>query len=159
MAFERLQLDAEMTQQLRKLSQESGGTLFMTLLGSFVVLLSRYSGQLDLVVGSPIANRNRTEIESLIGFFVNTLALRFDLSQEPTFAELIAQVQQVTQNAYKHQDLPFEMLVEQLQIERNLDRNPLVQVMFALQNAPTSAWNLPGVNSRADALGGRHGAV
>ncbi|QLE40077.1 amino acid adenylation domain-containing protein [Nostoc sp. C052] len=140
---ERLKLDGLLTQQLKKLSQESGTTLFMTLLAGFVVLLSRYSGQTDLVVGSPIANRNRTEIEGLIGFFVNSLALRFDLSQEPTFEALLAQVRQVTQNAYDHQDLPFEMLVEELQLERNLDRNPLVQVVFALQNAPSSPWDLP----------------
>ncbi|MEH1970996.1 non-ribosomal peptide synthase/polyketide synthase [Nostoc sp.] len=140
---EQLKLDALLTQQLKKLSQESGSTLFMTLLAGFVVLLSRYSGQTDLVVGSPIANRNRTEIEGLIGFFVNSLALRFDLSQEPTFEALLAQVRTVTQNAYDHQDLPFEMLVEELQLERNLDRNPLTQVVFALQNAPTSPWDLP----------------
>ncbi|MEH2193291.1 MAG: non-ribosomal peptide synthase/polyketide synthase, partial [Nostoc sp.] len=140
---EQLQLDPLLTQQLKKLSQESGSTLFMTLLAGFVVLLSRYSGQTDLVVGSPIANRNRTEIEGLIGFFVNSLALRFDLSQEPTFEALLAQVRTVTQNAYDHQDLPFEMLVEELQLERNLDRNPLTQVVFALQNAPTSPWDLP----------------
>ena len=142
---EQLQLDALLTQQLKKLSQESGSTLFMTLLAGFVVLMSRYSGQTDLVVGSPIANRNRTEIEGLIGFFVNSLALRFDLSQEPTFEALLAQVRQVTQEAYDHQDLPFEMLVEELQLERNLDRNPLTQVVFALQNAPTSPWDLPGL--------------
>ncbi|MHC0062944.1 non-ribosomal peptide synthase/polyketide synthase [Nostoc sp. UIC 10890] len=142
---ERLQLDVLLTQQLKKLSQESGSTLFMTLLAGFVVLMSRYSGQTDLVIGSPIANRNRTEIEGLIGFFVNTLALRFDLSPEPTFEALLAQVRKVTQTAYDHQDLPFEMLVEELQLERNLDRNPLVQVVFALQNAPSSDWDLPGL--------------
>jgi amino acid adenylation domain-containing protein len=142
---ERLQLSGKLTQQLKKLSQESGSTLFMTLLAGFVVLLSRYSGQTDIVVGSPIANRNRAEIEGLIGFFVNTLALRFDLSQSPTFEAILAQVRQVTQDAYDHQDLPFEMLVEALQLERNLDRNPLTQVVFALQNAPTSPWDLPGL--------------
>ena len=142
---ERLQLDSQLTQQLKKLSQKSGSTLFMTLLASFVVLLSRYSRQTDLVVGSPIANRNRQEIEPLIGFFVNTLALRFDLSPEPSFEALLAQVRKVTQNAYEHQDLPFEMLVEELQLERNLDRNPLTQVVFALQNAPTAPWDFPGV--------------
>jgi amino acid adenylation domain-containing protein len=142
---EQLQLDSLLTSQLKKLSLESGSTLFMTLLAGFVVLMSRYSGQTDLVVGSPIANRNRTEIESLIGFFVNSLALRFDLSQEPTFADLLAQVRRVTQEAYDHQDLPFEMLVEELQVERNLDRNPLTQVVFALQNAPSSPWDLPDV--------------
>ncbi|MEH2195511.1 MAG: non-ribosomal peptide synthase/polyketide synthase, partial [Nostoc sp.] len=142
---EQIRLDPLVTQQLKKLSLESGSTLFMTLLAGFVVLMSRYSGQTDLVVGSPIANRNRTEIEGLIGFFVNTLALRFDLSQEPTFEALLAQVRKVTQDAYDHQDLPFEMLVEELQLERNMDRNPLVQVVFALQNAPASPWDLPGL--------------
>ena len=150
---QRLQLNGLLTQQLKKLSQESGTTLYMTLLAGFVVLMSRYSGQKDLVVGSPIANRNRTQIEPLIGFFVNTLALRFDLSPEESFAALLSQVQQVTQNAYDHQDLPFEMLVEHLQLERNLDRNPLVQVMFALQNAPTSPWELPGLRVEEMPLG------
>ncbi|TRU33563.1 MAG: amino acid adenylation domain-containing protein [Microcystis aeruginosa Ma_MB_F_20061100_S20] len=143
---ERLQLDSQLTQQLKKLSQESGSTLFMTLLAGFAVLLSRYSQQTDVVIGSPIANRNRTEIEGLIGFFVNTLVLRFDLSQDPTFEDFLAQVRQTTQDAYDHQDLPFEMLVEKLQIERHLDRNPLTQIVFALQNAPSSPWDLPGLN-------------
>ncbi|MBP5972478.1 amino acid adenylation domain-containing protein [Brasilonema sp. CT11] len=143
---ERFQVDALLTSQLRQISQESEATLFMTLLAGFVVLLSRYSGQTDLVVGSPIANRNRKETEPLIGFFVNTLALRFDLSQEPSFEALLAQVRQVTLNAYEHQDLPFEILVEELQPERKLNRNPLVQVAFALQNAPTSDWDLPGLS-------------
>ncbi|CCI07343.1 non-ribosomal peptide synthetase [Microcystis aeruginosa] len=143
---ERLQLDSQLTQQLKKLSQESGSTLFMTLLAGFAVLLSRYSQQTDVVIGSPIANRNRTEIEWLIGFFVNSLVLRFDLSQDLTFEDFLAQVRQTTQDAYDHQDLPFEMLVEKLQIERHLDRNPLTQIVFALQNAPSSPWDLPGVN-------------
>ncbi|MFN7216594.1 amino acid adenylation domain-containing protein, partial [Microcystis sp.] len=143
---ERLQLDSQLTQQLKKLSQESGSTLFMTLLAGFAVLLSRYSQQTDVVIGSPIANRNRTEIEGLIGFFVNSLVLRFDLSQDPTFEDFLAQVRPTTQDAYDHQDLPFEMLVEKLQIERHLDRNPLTQIVFALQNAPSSPWDLPGVN-------------
>ena len=142
---EKLQLDNKLTQQLKKLSQKSGSTLFMTLLAGFAVLLSRYSGQTDLVIGSPIANRNRTEIEKLIGFFVNSLVLRFDLSQEPTFEDFLAQVRQTTQNAYDHQDLPFEMLVEELQIERHLDRNPLIQIVFALQNAPSSPWDFPDI--------------
>ncbi|MDZ8258880.1 non-ribosomal peptide synthetase [Nostoc sp. ChiQUE01b] len=144
-ATEQFQLDSKLTSALRKLSQESGSTLFMTLLAGFVVLMSRYTGQTDLLVGSPIANRNRKEIEGLIGFFVNILALRFDLLKEPTLKDLLTQVRQVTQNAYDHQDLPFEMLVEKLQLERNLAHNPLVQVIFALQNAPTSPWDLPGL--------------
>ncbi|CCI09458.1 non-ribosomal peptide synthetase [Microcystis aeruginosa] len=142
---ERFQLDSKLTQQLKTLSQQSGCTLFMTLLAAFGVVLSRYSGQTDIVIGSAIANRNRREIEGLIGFFVNTLALRLDLSEKPSFAAFLKQVQTVTQDAYEHQDLPFEMLVEELQLERKLDRNPLVQVMFALQNAANEAWDLPGL--------------
>ncbi|WP_353931426.1 non-ribosomal peptide synthase/polyketide synthase [Okeanomitos corallinicola TIOX110] len=148
-----IQLDPDLTQKLKKLSQKFGTTLYMTLMAGFVILMSRYSGQKDLVIGSPIANRNRTEIESLIGFFVNTLALRFNLTPEESFAALLTQVQQITQNAYDHQDLPFEILVDHLQLERNLDRNPLVQVMFALQNAPSSPWDMPGVNIEEIPLG------
>ncbi|MCZ8067387.1 MAG: condensation domain-containing protein, partial [Microcystis sp. LE17-20D] len=142
---ERFQLDGQLTQQLKALSQQSGCTLFMTLLAAFGVVLSRYSNQTDIVIGSAIANRNRREIEGLIGFFVNTLALRLDLSEKPSFAAFLKQVQAFTQDAYEHQDLPFEMLVEELQLERKLDRNPLVQVMFALQNAANETWNLPGL--------------
>ena len=143
--IERFQLDSQLTQQLKALSQQSGCTLFMTLLAAFGVVLFRYNGQTDLIIGSPIANRNRREIEGLIGFFVNTLALRLDLSQQPSFTTFLQQVSKVTQDAYEHQDLPFEMLVEELQLERKLDRNPLVQVMFALQNATNETWNLPGL--------------
>ncbi|MDB9414004.1 condensation domain-containing protein, partial [Microcystis aeruginosa] len=143
--IERFQLDSQLTQQLKALSQQSGCTLFMTLLAAFGVLLSRYSGQTDIVIGSAIANRNRREIEGLIGFFVNTLALRLDLSEKPSFAAFLKQVQAVTQDAYEHQDLPFEMLVEELQLERKLDRNPLVQVAFILQNAANETWNFPGL--------------
>ncbi|MBD2441548.1 non-ribosomal peptide synthetase, partial [Nostoc sp. FACHB-110] len=140
-----VQLNAELVTQLRQLSQASGTTMFMTLLAGFAVLMSRYSGQTDLVIGSPIANRNRQEIEGLIGFFVNTLALRFDLSAAPTGEAFLSQVRQVTQQAYDHQDLPFEILVEKLQLERHLERQPLVQVMFALQNSPHEPWELPGL--------------
>jgi len=142
---ERFELDNKLTQELKALSQQSGCTLFMTLLAAFGVVLSRYSGQTDIVIGSAIANRNRREIEGLIGFFVNTLALRLDLSEKPSFAAFLKQVQTVTQDAYEHQDLPFEMLVEELQLERKLDRNPLVQVGFILQNAANEAWKLPGL--------------
>ena len=139
------QLDHDLTQRLKQLSQESEATLFMTLLAAFLVLISRYSGQLDLVVGSPIANRNNKSIEPLMGFFANTLALRGDLSGNPSFRDFLAQVRQTTLSAYAHQDLPFEMLVEKLQPDRDLSRNPLVQVVFSLQNAPQSSANLPGL--------------
>ncbi|WP_292804315.1 non-ribosomal peptide synthetase [Nostoc sp. NMS7] len=143
--IERFQLDRDLTQRLKQLSQESDATLFMTLLAAFLVLLSRYSGQLDIVVGSPIANRNNKSIEQLIGFFTNTLALRGDLSGNPSFADFLAQVRQTTLSAYAHQDLPFEMLVEKLQPERDLSRNPLLQVMFSLHNTLQSCWDLPGL--------------
>jgi amino acid adenylation domain-containing protein len=138
-------LDLDLTQRLKQLSQESDCTLFMTLLAAFLVLISRYSGQSDIIVGSPIANRNSKSVEQLMGFLANTLALRGDLSGNPSFRELLAQVRQTTLSAYAHQDLPFEMLVEKLQPDRDLSRNPLVQVMFSLQNAPQSSTNLPGI--------------
>ncbi|MFN6153015.1 MAG: amino acid adenylation domain-containing protein [Dolichospermum sp.] len=139
------QLDRHLTQRLKQLSQESDATLFMTLLAAFLVLISRYSGQLDLVVGSPIANRNSKSVEPLMGFFANTLALRGNLSGNPTFREFHEQVRQTTLSAYAHQDLPFEMLVEKLQLDRDLSRNPLVQVLFSLQNTPQSSSNLSGL--------------
>ncbi|NMF63752.1 non-ribosomal peptide synthetase, partial [Brasilonema octagenarum] len=142
---ERFQLDRHLTQRLKQLSQESDATLFMTLVAAFLVLISRYSGQLDIVVGSAIANRNNKSVDQLMGFFANTLALRGDLSGNPSFADFLVQVRQTTLSAYSHQDLPFEMLVEKLQPERDLSRNPLVQVMFALQNASLSFGDLPGL--------------
>ncbi len=122
--------------ELRALSQQQGATLFMTLLAAFGALLSRYSGQSDLVIGTPIANRTRSELEGLIGFFVNTLALRLDLSGDPSFTTLLERVRVVATGAYAHQDLPFEMLVAKLAPERHLSHTPLFQVMFALENLP-----------------------
>ena len=141
---EAIALSADLTQKLKELSQQSGATLFMTLLAAFVVLLARYSGQTDIVVGTPIANRNRIELEPLIGFFANVLVLRTQLQPDATFLELLGQVRQVTLAAYTHQDLPFEKLVEKLQPERTLSHNPLFQVMFVLQNAPRDKYELPG---------------
>lgn len=125
-----------LTTQLKKLSLEQGATLFMTLFSSFSVLLHRYSGQEDFAIGTPIANRTRAELEKLIGFFVNTLALRVDLSNNPTFIELLARVQEVTLGAYAHQDVPFERLVEELGVVRDMSHSPLFQVMFSFQNSP-----------------------
>ena len=133
-----LTVPAELTQRLKALSQREGVTLFMTLLAAFQTLLHRYTGQGDIVVGSPIAGRNRAEIEELIGFFVNTLVLRTAVSGELTFRELLLRVRDTATAAYAHPDLPFEMLVESLQPERNLGRNPLFQVIFQLMNAPLS---------------------
>jgi amino acid adenylation domain-containing protein len=143
---EQFHINSDVTQQLKYLTQQTGATLFMTLLAAFATLLSRYSDQDDMVIGAPIANRNRAEIESLIGFFVNTLALRIDLSGNPTFPILLERVRQVALDAYSHQDLPFEKLVDELQIERDLSFNPLFQVMFALQNAPMETLELPDLN-------------
>jgi non-ribosomal peptide synthetase component F len=109
----------------------------MTLLAAFKVLLYRYTAQEDLVVGTPIAGRNRAEIEGLIGFFTNSLVLRTRLNGNPSFDEVLQRVREVTLGAYEHQDLPFEKLVEELQPERSLSHAPLFQVVFSLQNAPT----------------------
>jgi amino acid adenylation domain-containing protein len=132
-----LKLPVSLTEELKALGQREGATLFMTLLAAFQTLLYRYSGQEDICVGTPIANRTRAELEPLIGLFINTLVLRGDLSGEPSFRELLQRVRQASLGAFAHQDLPFEMLVEALQPERDLSRTPLFQVMFILQNAPT----------------------
>jgi amino acid adenylation domain-containing protein len=121
---------------LMKLARQEGVTLFMTLLSAFGALLGWYASTTDVVVGCPIANRTRTELEGLIGFFVNTLALRVRLDGDPTFSELLARVKETTLGAYAHQDMPFERLVEDLHPARSLAHNPLVQVMFTLQNTP-----------------------
>jgi amino acid adenylation domain-containing protein len=133
---ERISLSGEVLAAIKRLASEEKATLFMTLLAGFQALLQRYTGQDDIVVGSPIANRNRSEIEELVGFFVNSLVLRADLSGNPTFREIIRRVREVTLKAYEFQDMPFEKLVEELAPERNYGQNPLFQVMFALQNLP-----------------------
>ncbi len=140
-----LTLSPELSEKLKKLSRAEGVTLFMTLLAAFQTLLYRYSGQEDLVVGTPIANRTRTEMEGLIGFFVNTLVLRTDLSGDPSFQELLRRVRSTCLDAYTHQDLPFEKLVEELQPERNLNRTPLFQVMLNLINVSDDSFELAGL--------------
>ena len=144
-AHETFTLSAESTQALHRLSRSKDITLFMTLLAVWQVLLHRYTGQKDIVVGADVANRNRAETESLIGFFVNMLVLRTNLSGDPTFLELLKRVKDVCLGAYAHQDLPFEKLVEELQPERSLNHSPLFQVLFVLQNAPMGALELPGL--------------
>ncbi|BAZ19381.1 non-ribosomal peptide synthase (plasmid) [Kalymmatonema gypsitolerans NIES-4073] len=131
-AHQRAALSKELTEALMSLSQRQGVTLFMTLLAAFQTLLSRYTGQTDICVGTPHANRDRPELEGLIGFFVNTLVLRTCLSGNPSFEDVLSRVRDVALEAYAHQDLPFEKLVEQLQPERSLSYTPLVQVMLAL---------------------------
>ncbi|MBN3989152.1 MAG: amino acid adenylation domain-containing protein [Nostoc sp. NMS2] len=140
-----LELPLKLIDALEKLSQQEGVTLFMTLVGAFQTLLYCYTHQEDIALGSPIANRNRSEIEGIIGFFVNSLVLRSNLSGNPTFRELLGRVREVTLEAYSHQDLPFEKLVEELHPERNLSHHPLFQVVFGFQNAPMSALELPGL--------------
>ena len=153
--LEKFEFPLKLSQALTALSHQVGVTLFVTLLTGFQALLCRYTGQEDIVVGSAIANRNRTEIEGLIGFFVNTLMLRTDLSGNPTFQELIQRVQEVCLGAYAHQDIPFERLVEEFHPERDLSRQPLFQVMFALQNAPLPTLELPGLTVESFELDSR----
>lgn len=137
------------TDALKKLGSEESTTLFMTLLAAFETLLFRYTNQQDILVGTPIANRNREEIEGLIGFFVNTLVLRANFAKNPTFRDVLKQSREATLGAYAHQDLPFERLVEELQPERNLGQTPLFQVMFILQNIPSAQLELSGVTLSA----------
>ena len=129
-------IDLGLTGRLKALARRESVTPYMFLLAVFKTLLGRYTRQDDIVVGTPVANRNRTELEPLIGFFVNTLVLCTDLSGDPTFRELLGRVRDVTLGAFAHQDVPFEKLVEELQPERDTSRTPLFQVMFSLQNAP-----------------------
>ena len=131
---------------VKELGHQAGASLFMTLLSAFQILLSRYSGQDDITVGFPMAGRNRIELESLIGFFVNVLALRGDLSGNPTFRELLQRIREATLGAYAHQDVPFEMVVEELQPERNLSYTPLFQVIFALQDTTSIPTTLGGLD-------------
>ncbi len=139
---ERFDIPAEVVEGLRALGREEGATLFMVLLAAFKVLMARYSGQEDVVVGTVIANRSREEFEGLIGFFLNTLALRTDLSGEPSFREVLRRVRETTLDAYEHQDLPFEKLVEELNVERSLAHHPVFQVMFTLRSPEKRALKL-----------------
>jgi amino acid adenylation domain-containing protein/non-ribosomal peptide synthase protein (TIGR01720 family) len=147
-----VRLPAGLARRLETLGRREGATVFMALLAGFQVLLARYSGQQDLAVGTPIAGRNRIEIEGLIGFFVNTLVLRGDLSGEraggPSFRELLGRVREVALAAYMHQDLPFEKLVQELAPERSLSHAPLFQVMFVLQNAPAESLEIRDLRLR-----------
>ena len=148
-ATESLRLTAELSEAVRALSRRQHATLFMTLLAVFKVLLARYTGQQDILVGTPVANRNYQELEDLIGFFVNTLVLRTEVSGEQSFQELLAQVKKVALDAYAHQDVPLERLIEELQTLRSLSHTPLFQVMFVLQNDPSTAIDLPGLKLTA----------
>ena len=137
--------DKAISEGIKALAQEQRSTLFMVLLGAFNALLARYSRQEHIVVGTPIAGRNDSELENLIGFFSNTLALHNDLSGDPAFTDLLAQIKERTLQAYDHQDLPFEKLVEELRPERDMSHTPIFQTMFVLQNTPTGSTAFDGV--------------
>jgi len=141
----RASLPPESLAGLKRLSQKNQATLYMTLLSAFSVLLQRYSGQHDVVLGSPIANRQDVQLEQLIGFFVNSLVMRVRIDTEETFEQLVQAVRSTTLEAYAHQDFPFERLVEKLSPRRSLSISPIFQVMFALQNAPMRAQQLKGL--------------
>jgi amino acid adenylation domain-containing protein len=132
-------IEGEVGERLAELSREEGATLYMTLLGSFAALLQAYTGGDEVVVGTPVAGRNRTEVEGLIGFFINTLVMRTEVRGEESFRELLGRVREVVLAAYAHQDLPFEKLVEELHVERSLSHTPLFQVMFIMQNMPPAS--------------------
>ncbi|MGL4861210.1 MAG: amino acid adenylation domain-containing protein, partial [Enterobacteriaceae bacterium] len=140
-----IHLDSDLTRQLKQLSQSQGATLFMTVLAGWAAVLTRLSGQRDIVIGTPVANRTHQDIEPLLGFFVNMLALRLDLSDAPSTAELLSRVRHTVLAGQAHQDLPFEQVVEMLQPARRLAHTPVFQVMFAWQNNEEGEWALPGV--------------
>lgn len=142
-AVRNMVVPSELTSQLHLLSRKSGVTLFMTLLGAYQTLLYRYTDQPCIPVGIPIAGRTESNLETLIGCFINTLVMRTDFDDNPTFLDLLKRVREVAIGAYEHQDIPFEKLVESLQPDRNLSHNPLTQVMFALQNVPQGEIHLP----------------
>ncbi|QDE97917.1 non-ribosomal peptide synthetase [Myxococcus xanthus] len=144
-------LEAPLGQRLEALSRSSGASLFMTLLGAFAAYLGRISGQENVVIGSPVANRDRHETEGVVGYFLNTLALRVDLSGDPTFSELLLRVRKMALDAYAHQDVPFEKLVAALELPRGLAHNPLFQVMFVLQGQSGGELQLPDVRAEIQA--------
>jgi len=148
-AYDSFPVPEDLSRELRDLARREGASVFMTLLAAFQVLLARYSGQEQVVVGTDMANRTTVETEKLIGFFIILLPLRADLSGNPTFKELLAQVRTTALDAYAHQDMPFDKLVEELQPERSASHNPLVQVLFVMQNLPKRSRELQGLELSA----------
>ena len=147
-AFAELALDRDLTNGIKALSKRRRTTLYMTMLAGWMALLARLSGQTDVVIGTPVANRGRLEIEGLIGFFVNTLALRLDISGSPTVGELLTRVKVQALDAQQHQDIPFEQVMEVVQPMRSLSHSPIFQVMFSWQDIPKGEFVLPGVEVR-----------
>jgi amino acid adenylation domain-containing protein/FkbM family methyltransferase len=148
--FERFEVGEDVLARLKELGRRESATLFMTLLAAYATLLSRYSGERDILVGAPMANRARVEVEHLIGFFTNTLVMRVDASGDPTFRELVRRVREVSLGAYAHQDLPFEKLVEELHPQRDISRSPLFQVAFSLQDALAKSLETAGITLEPD---------
>ena len=138
-------INSNLSQKIRTLTQQSDATLFMTMLAAFVILLYRCSGQDDILIGSPMAGRNRQEIQSLIGYFVNTVVLRTKLTGNPNFREILNQVRQVATDAHNYQDIPYNQVVEALNPQRNLSYNPVFQILFDLQHSLTDKLQLPGL--------------
>ena len=147
-----LSLSKELTDSLKQLSRREGITVFMTLLAAFQLLLSRYSGQDDVVIGSTIAGRSRAETEGLIGFFINALPLRTDLWGDPSFLELLKRVHEVCLGAYTHQDAPFERIVEAINPNRDLSRNPLFQIMFNMADVTERVLQLAGCEVKKESF-------
>src|SRR5262249_24325023 len=137
-------LSADLTKELKLLNRREGVTMFMTLLAAFQIVLGRYAGQDDVVIGTDVANRNRLETERLIGFFINQLVLRTNLSGNPTFGEILRRTREITLAAYAYQDVPFEKLVEELAPGRDLSRAPLFQVKLVMQNVRRESIELAG---------------
>jgi amino acid adenylation domain-containing protein/FkbM family methyltransferase len=156
-ASEDLAISKELTESLKKLSRGERTTLYMTLLGAFQVLLYRYTSQTDICIGSPVAGRNQIETEGMIGFFINTLVIRTNLSGNPTFRDILCRVREVVLEAYAHQDLPFEKLVEELKVERSLSYMPVFQVMFDLYQHQQESFDPPGLN--VSQINGNNSAV
>jgi amino acid adenylation domain-containing protein len=151
-AYEEFHLSRELSARLRQMSRREGVTLFMSLLAGFQAVLSRYSGQSDITVGTPIAGRNQRETEGLIGFFVNTLVMRVDAGGDPTVRELLTRVRETALGAYMHQDIPFDKLVEELRPERSLTHHPLAQVIFTMQNVPREMMSIRDISLKGEPL-------
>ncbi len=147
-ASEPVRIPAELSAELKVLSRREKATMFMTLLTAFEILLHRYTGQDEIVIGTPVANRNRIETAGLIGLFVNTLVMRVALSGNPTFQEALGQIRETALSAYTYQDLPFERLVEELRPQRDLSHNPLFQILFAYNNTPQAELKVKGLRLR-----------